>query len=66
MLDAYIIDDIRRREERQDTGRDFLRIDLPREDMQPAPGDDEPQDEPGGIIIIPLSPDIRDEADDAA
>lgn len=57
MLDAYIIEKIKREQERDDSQRIPLRIDRPNAPDRPRPSwhddeDDEPRDR--GIIIIDL------------
>lgn len=56
MLDAYIIEKIKREQERDDSQRLPLRIDQPRVPERPRPSwqddDDDPRDR--GIVIIDL------------
>lgn len=67
MLDAYIIDAIRRDEERRrdvDAGRARLELPVPGvPEPQPKSPEADPHDD-RGVVIIPLSPDIplRDDA----
>ena len=57
MLDAYIIEKIKREQERDDSQRLPLRIDQPRPPERPSPSwhdDDDDEQRDRGIIIIDL------------
>lgn len=70
MLDAYIIDAIRRDEERRrevDAGRARLELPVPGAEgraPEPATPDADRDDDHRGVVIIPLSPNVplRDDA----
>ncbi len=68
MLDAYIIDDIRRRPQREQTDRERLRIELPYPEAPEPSGEARDEEEERGPIVIPLRPDPtdREQNDDAA